>query len=119
MIDLVVPTELAKEIRREAEVEGVAPEAVLEAAWRHYRMLANRKKIKSETVWWNSQPEGERAKYQGKYVAIHLHTVVDYDINRASLHRRIRKKYGKIAVLIIPAEGPREIRILSPRLERR
>ncbi len=32
-------------------MEGVAVEAVLEAAWHHYRTLTNRKKIKSETAW--------------------------------------------------------------------
>ncbi len=119
MIDLVVPAELAREIRLKAEMEGVAVETVLEAAWRHYQMLANRRKIKSETVWWNNQPEGERARYKGKYIAVHQQAVVDYDSDRVALHGRIRAKYGRTAVLIIPAEGPRGIRILSPRLESR
>jgi hypothetical protein len=34
------------------------------------------------------------------------------------LRRRVRGKYEKAAVLLMPAEGPREIRIVSPQLER-
>jgi hypothetical protein len=117
MFDLVVPDDLAREIHQQAKIKGVAAEAVLEAAWRHYRTLANRKKIDEETTWWSSQTEEIKCQFQGEYVAIHHHAVVDHDPDRVALHKRIREKHGKIAVLIIPAEGPRDIRILSPRLE--
>lgn len=117
MLELIVPDDLAREIRQEAETKGVAAEVVIEAAWRHYRTLANRKKIDKETAWWNNQPEEIRHKYKGEYVAVHSQMVVDHDVDRTALHRRIREKYGKIAVLIIPAEGPRDIRIFSPQVE--
>jgi len=119
MTDLHVPAELADEIRREAEAEGTTTEAVLAAAWRHYRTLAQRKKIEAEMAWWESRPPEERARYAGEYVAVHNKEVVDHDPDPVALNGRVRKRFGRIAVMMIPAEGPREIRILSPRLERR
>jgi hypothetical protein len=40
--------------------------------------------------------------------------LVDHDQDENALHNRIGAQYGKTPVLIMPAEGPREIRILSP-----
>lgn len=118
MTDLHVPPDLAKEIRREAEAEGVTAERLLADAWRHYRTVAQRKKIQAEMEWWQNLPPEARSRHAGEYVAVHNQQVVDHDLDRARLHKRIRERYGHTAVLIIPAEGPREIRILSPRLER-
>jgi len=44
--------------------------------------------------------------------------VVDHDHDEESLRKRIRAKYGKTAVLLTPAEGRRELRIVSTRLSR-
>lgn len=118
MTDLHMPTDLAEEIRREAEAEGVTAEALLADAWRHYRTAAQRKKIQAEMEWWQNLPDNQRAQYAGEYIAVHGRQVVDHDADRVRLHQRIRERYGHTAVLIIPADGPREIRILSPRLER-
>jgi hypothetical protein len=118
MTELQVPAELVDEIRREAEAEGMTAEAVLTAAWRHYRTLAQRKKIEAEMAWWESRSPEERTRFTGEYVAVHNKEVVDHDPDRVALHQRIRKRFGRIAVLMIPAEGPREIRMPSFRLER-
>jgi len=44
--------------------------------------------------------------------------LIDHDEDEAALHRRVRAKYGKAAILIMPANGPRDIYIRSPRLVR-
>ncbi len=80
--------------------------------------MAARLKIESEQEWWLNLPLSRRAKYEGEFVAIHSRKVVDHDKDEAALYARTRKKYGKTPVLIMPAEGPREIRIYSPRLAR-
>jgi hypothetical protein len=118
MTDLQIPNELAEEIRREAEAEGLTTEAVLLSAWRHYRTLAQRRKIEAEKAWWEASPAEERRQFAGHHVAIHQRQVVDHDSDPVALHHRVRQRFGRIAVLVIPADGPREIRILSPRLER-
>ena len=116
MTPLQISDELAREIWNEAEMRGLPVEDFLRAVIRRERTLADRRKIEQEQAWWLSLPLSERAKYAGQCVAVHDQTLIDYDPDETALHRRIRAKYGKTAVLIMPADGPREIRILSPRL---
>ena len=116
MTPLQVSDDLAQEIRSEAESRGLAVENFLRAVIQRERTLADRRKVEQEQAWWLSLPLTERAKYDGKFVAVHNQTLVDYDQDEAALYRRVRARYGKTAVLIMPADGPREIRILSPRL---
>lgn len=119
MTDLQIPDDLAEEIRREAAAEGLTTEAVLLTAWRHYRTLAQRRKIEAELNWWESLPANERREYSGQHVAVHQRQVVDHDLDPTALHNRVRERFGRTAILLIPADGPREICILSPRFERR
>jgi hypothetical protein len=118
MTNLQVSDELAEEIRQEAEARGLPVEAFLRSAVRRERTLAERRKIEQEQEWWLKQPLSERARYEGELVAVHDRTLVDHDKDENALHSRIRARYGKAPVLIMPAEGPREIRIFSPRLVR-
>lgn len=116
MTTLQISDELAQEIWQEAETRGLAVEDFLKAVIRRERTLADRYKIEQEQAWWLSLPLSERANYEGKFVAIHNQTLIDFDQDEQVLYRRIRAKYGKTAVLIMPAEGPREIHIFSPHL---
>ncbi len=118
MTTLPVPDNIAEEIRREAEAEGVSVEELLLAAWRHYRVMAQRKKIETEMAWWESQPAEMHARYAGQHIAVHNQAVVDHDVDPIALHDRIRQRYGRTAVLLVPAEGPRDIHIVSFRVER-
>lgn len=115
---LTVSDELATEIEAEAEARGVAVEALLKQAIRRERTLAERKKIEREQAWWLEQPLTERAKYSGKYVAVHNQVFIDADKDKIVLSRRIRARFGKTPVLIMPAEGPREIQYYSSHLVR-
>jgi len=113
---LQISDHLAKDIQEEATVRGLSVETFLQSAILRERTLADRQKIEAEQDWWLKQPLKERAKYEGKYVAINNKQLVDQDKNDLALRQRIRAKYGKTPILIIAAEGPREVRILSPRL---
>ena len=119
MIPLQVPEHLAEEIQLEAEMEGVTVETVLTVAWRRYRTIAQRKKIEAEMAWWENQPPPEHARYIGQHIAVHNKTIVDHDFDPVALHERIRQRFGRIAVLLIPAEGPHEVRMVSFRAETR
>ncbi len=116
MSEIVVHEPLASTIRQEAEAEGIGVESLLDAALRHYRFEAQRKKINSEAEWWRTLPADARAMYAGEFVAIHNRQVVDHDRDEESLRTRVRVKYGKTAVLITPAERQRELRVISTRL---
>ena len=118
MVALQISEELAGTIKTEATLRGVSVEDYLRAAIRRERTLAARQKIEGEQEWWLSLPLSERAKYQWEFVAVHNQKLVDHDKDRDVLFKRIWERYGKTPVLIMPAEGPRDIRIYSPRLVR-
>jgi len=118
MTDIVLGEPLASQIRREAEAQGIAVEQLIEAALRRYRFEAQRAKINAEALWWRTAPPETQAQYAGEFVAIHNQQVVDHDRDEESLRKRIRAKYGKTAILLTPAEGRREFRIVSTRLSR-
>jgi hypothetical protein len=118
MVTLQISDELAGTIEKEAKLRGVSVEDYLRSAIRHERTVAARLKIEQEQEWWLGLPLAKRAKYQGEFVAIHNQELIDHDKNEEALYKRTRKKYGKVSVLIMPAEGPREIRMYSPRLVR-
>lgn len=117
-ITLKVSDELAQEIQTEAQMRGLPIEDFLRAIIQRERTLADRRKIEQEQTWWLNLPLSERAKYEGQFIAVHQKTLIDHDHNKENLYRRIREKYGNTAILIIPAEGPKDIYIRSPRLVR-
>ena len=112
---LHISEELAGAIQKEAQARGKSVEDFLKSAIQRERSFAERQKIEEEQGWWISLPLSERAKYEGEYIAIHEKKLVDHDKNETKLYARVREKYGKTPVLIMPAEGPQEIQIFSPR----
>lgn len=116
MSELVVREPLASTIRQEAEAEGIGVESLLDAALRHYRFEAQRRKIAGEAEWWRARPTEVRTPYADEFVAVHNRQVVDHDRDEESLRKRVRAKYGRTAILITPARGPRELRLVSTRL---
>lgn len=115
---LNVSDELATEIESEAQARGIEIEALLKQAIRRERTLVERKKIEREQAWWMSQPLTERAKFSGKYVAVHNQELVDADADKQALNQRMRARFGRTPVLIMPAEGPHEFVHYSYHLER-
>lgn len=118
MTALHISDELAGSIQREARDRGISVEEYLRLAIRRERTLNARSIIEAEQEWWLGLPLSERAKYEGEYIAVHRQQLVDHDIDQSALYRRIREKFGSTHVLIMPAEGPQDIRILSPRFVR-
>ncbi|MGB8645920.1 MAG: hypothetical protein WCF84_11835 [Anaerolineae bacterium] len=115
---LQIPDDLAQIIQQQARLRGVPIEDFLSSAVLREQTLADRLKIEQEQEWWLGLPLKERAQYQGEFIAVHEQQLVDHDKDNRALHERIRAKYGRTAILIMPAEGPREIRIFSPRIIR-
>ena len=114
---LVVEEPLASQILEEAKNQDITVEEFLETAVYEIKSRARRKKINAETVWWESVNMETRQKYKGEFVAVHNKQVVDHDADEEILRDRTRKKYGKLAVPIMPWTGMREIRVVSFRIE--
>jgi hypothetical protein len=118
MGEIILHEPLASQLRQQAEAEGVKVESLIESALRHYRFQSQRRKIDAESVWWQGVASDVRAQYAGEFVAIHNQSVIDHDRDEEALRKRIRSKYGKTAVLITPAAGRRELRVVSTNLAR-
>lgn len=117
-ITLQISEHLATTIQSEAKTRGLSIEDYLHTTIRRERTLAARQKIEQEQAWWLNQPLSVRAKYEGEFIAVHNQTLVDHDLDENALSKRIREKYKNTSVLIMPAEGPKEINIYSPRMVR-
>ena len=116
---LQISNELAGAIQQVAMLRGKTVEEFLKSAIQRERTLSDRQKIEQEQEWWTSLSLTERAKFEGEYIAVHDKKIVDHDENEDELSSRVREKYGRAPVLIMPAEGPREVRIFSPRVIRK
>ena len=116
MAALQISNELAQTIQGEASSRGLTVEKYLQSAVLRERTQTDRRRIEAEQEWWLNLPLSERAKYEGRFVAIHNRQIIDCDEDENALYKRVRAKYGNMPILIMPAEGPREIRIFSPRL---
>jgi hypothetical protein len=118
MVALNISDELALAIKEEATKRGLSVEEYLRFAVKRERTLAARQKMEQEQAWWLALPLRERAKYEGEFIAVHDQKVIDHDKDETTLHKRIRKAYGKTPVLVMPAEGPKEIHLYTPRIVR-
>lgn len=52
---------------------------------------------------WYRRPPAERQPYQHEFVALYGGEVIDHDAQRLVLLRRVRQKFGKAAIAILPA----------------
>lgn len=116
MTRLELPNELAQAIQAEAVERGLTVADFLQSVLRREKTLTDRRKIEQAQDWWMSQPLHVRAKYEGMFVAVHDQQLIDYDADEDLLIQRVRTKFGNTPVLIIPAEGQRDIWVYSPRL---
>ena len=106
-------TERLALIQTIADMEPAVEIAVPPSAQRHSQLA-------SEQAAWYARPPDERARYRGKFVAVHDGQVVDHDPDQRALYLRVRARFGHTPVLIVWADwdGPPVYTIHSPRLER-
>ncbi|MBS1250573.1 MAG: hypothetical protein MAG431_02167 [Chloroflexi bacterium] len=121
MDKLILEDELLEEIKQVAIVQKVPPARILDEAVSVYLRQLELKKIEEEAEAFRSMHSELLRKYKGEYVAIHNAKVVDHDKEFQALHSRIRKRFGRQAVLLRPvkAEREREWSFRSPRSESR
>jgi hypothetical protein len=113
---LEIPEELALKLEEDAILEGTSKTALLETALTRYRHEIHARRLEEYLDWYLSLPSKQREKYAGKFIAVHEKLVIDSDEDRPALYRRVRSQYKKKPVLIIPWDGPKELRIISTRI---
>ena len=60
--------------------------------------------LRNEANAWFARPKVERQQYQGEYIAIHQHEVVDHDPEQRALYGRVRQRFNTMPVLLIHAD---------------
>lgn len=102
-----------------AEQEDKEISELVTEALRRYLWEIKECKIDREMEAYRSMHTELKHHFLGQYVAIHNGELVDHDADRRALSRRVRQKYGSVAVLIAPIEEEpeREFLMLTPRFD--
>jgi hypothetical protein len=116
---IALPETVAKDLNELAKSEGIAVDRVVENALALYRRELGQDKIATEIEAYHRKYPRLRARYLGKYIAMHNGRVVDHDQDASALYLRIRKRFGNTPVLMRQVENvvERELVIRRPRLE--
>jgi hypothetical protein len=116
---IVLPEIVAKDLNELAKSEGIAVDRIVENALALYRRELGHDKIATEIEAYHRKYPRLRARYLGKYIAMHNGRVVAHDQDASALYLRIRKRFGNTPVLMRQVENvvERELVIRRPRLE--
>jgi hypothetical protein len=117
---VLVPDQVLAELVPIAEQEDKEVSELVNEALRRYLWEVKERKIDREMEAYRTMHAELKQRFLGEYVAIHHGELIDHDTDRHALSRRVRQKYGSVAVLITPVEDDpeREFLMLSPRFER-
>ncbi len=117
---VLIPDRVFTELTPVAEQENKKISELVNEALRQYLWEAKERKIDREMEAYRTMHAELKQRFLGEYVAIHNGELVGHDADRRALSRRVREKYGSVAVLITPVEEKpeREFLMQSPRFER-
>ncbi|MBI1879477.1 MAG: hypothetical protein HYR94_14870 [Chloroflexi bacterium] len=110
-------SETLHELEEIASQYGLEADDLLNKALKNYRRQLEEAKIETEKQQFLSQYAQLKQIYLGQFIAMHQGQVVDHDSNFEILHRRIRQKYGREAILMrrVEEEPDRPLMWRSPR----
>ncbi len=87
-------------VEQAAHDAQASPEAVLAEALRRHLWDLDRRKIAEESKAYRRQHAELRARYFGRYIAMHRGEVVDQDVEFQVLWQRVRQRFGRTPVMI-------------------
>ena len=118
---IALPDSVMDDLNEIVQWEGKPIEEAIVRAVVYYRKELGDRKISAEAEMYKRKHPRLRAKYMGKFIAMHNGRVVDHDRDGNALYWRVRQRFGKIPVLVrqVTDEPEREIRTHGLRLERR
>ncbi|MDM8518930.1 DUF5678 domain-containing protein [Anaerolineales bacterium HSG6] len=87
---------LVENAQHEAKTINDLVNEAVEQYLRHQQQI----KLDQEISAYKTMYATLKQEYLGKWVAIHHQKLVDHDADGATLYQRIRKKYGRISVLL-------------------
>jgi hypothetical protein len=120
MPTVTLKPDLAEDVERLAAQQHSAPEEIVATAIRRYVRQVQEQKIRNEADAFHAMHTELVKSHLGQVVAVHEGQVVDHDEDFAALHRRIRQRFGRTAVLLrrVDVEPQRVLAFRSPRFDR-
>lgn len=120
MATITLQPDLAQDLERLATQRQSQVEEIVATALRRYIRQAQEEKIREEATAFGEMHAELVERYGGEVVAIHEGQVIDHDTDFVALHRRIRQRFGRVAVLLrrVSSEPERVLTFRSPRLGR-
>lgn len=100
MTTVLLKPELSETLQRDAQETNQTIDELVNDVVEGYLQRRHQEKLEQEIAAYVTFHPQLLEKYAGQWVAIHQQTVVDHDVDGAALYRRIRTKYGRIAILI-------------------
>ena len=116
---ITLQKDLTKDLERLAAHQRVPPDEIIAIALRRYMRQVQEQKIQKEAEAFRAMHAELVKQYQGQIVAIHEGQVIDHDEDFEALHRRIRKQFGRTAILLrrVGPEPERVLTFRTPHLE--
>lgn len=112
---------LVEQLHKIAEHEHQSPEELLNRAVIEFLDKIALKKMQAEVAAYEQMHPELVTQYLGEYVAIHNGALVDHDHNVRDLHIRVRRRFGKMPILlrkVAEEPTPPDIIVRSPKLAR-
>jgi hypothetical protein len=120
MSTVALQSSLMEQLEQVASEQDLMPDELLETALQAYLQKLAREKIKAEALAFQTMHPELVKDYLGQYVAMHKGKVVDHDPDFQALHRRVRQRFGRQAILLrrVEATPEHEMVFRSPRFQR-
>ena len=100
MSQIALRDTLLMELVEYATEQSVTPEQIIDKLVSQFLYQMSLKKMEAETEAFQEMHDVLVSNYFGEYVAIHNRRLVDNDSDLGALRKRIRDKYGKMAILL-------------------
>lgn len=112
---------LVEQLQKIAEHEQLSPEELLNRAVLEFLDKMALKKMQAEIAAYEQMHPELVTQYLGEYIAIHNGVMIDHDPNVRDLHIRVRRRFGKMPILlrkVTEEPTPPDIIVRSPKLSR-
>ncbi len=97
---IVLKPELRTRLEQSAQQEARTPSDLVNEALEYYFQAKQIEKINQEIAVYEKLHAQLWTTMPGEWVAIHSGELVDHDVDQVALHRRIRARLPRIAVLL-------------------
>ena len=98
---VVLQPQLAEYLSQVAEHDATTFEELVNTAVREYVDVMARRKIHVESKAFRVKHTELLQRYLGEYVAVHEGKIVDHDKDLSTLHRRVRRRYGRHTAVLL------------------